>query len=276
MNQNQYDKLAFELAREYLLNEIDKKDRRVTPALLQKYLQPKPRPNSLPQIYEHLLESAQNRNMVSGVIKGGIGEISNLKPVLCGFEPVAISKSYTSHEHLLDAIVQTLHPKGKIRTVARGIWPNFCRTALQAAEFLKRFESPESFYKWADDFDCDPWARAALPLIIASQVKGLGFALACDFIKELGFPNYSKPDVQLTDIFFALGLTKSKNDPHQLFFDIARVSKHVGRKITPYTVDKIFWLIGSGKFYMDGFAVEGNHKQGFIQYAKKRLTQPQA
>jgi hypothetical protein len=267
MDQKQQDKLGFKLAKEYL----EKTDSRVTPGLLEKYLRPEPRPKSLPDIYEHMLESAQNANMVSGVIKGGIGEISNLRPVLRGFDPALASESYTSPEGLLDAIVEELKPNGKIRRAPGSIWPKFCRTALQGAYFLGKFQSAESFYAWADDFDCDPRARPALPLIIASRVKGLGFALACDFIKELGFPNYAKPDVQLIGIFRGLGLSKD-GDPYSVFCDIVRVANHAGRSVTPYAVDKVFWLIGSGNFYRDHFKI-GSHKQQFVAYAGRELHQ---
>ena len=262
-SERQRDKLAFKLAKEYLVEQMG--DRRVTPELLKKYLRPEPRPKSLPEIYERILKSGQNANMVSGVIQGGIKEISNLAPILCGFDPAATLESYSSPKGLLEIIVKKLRPTGKIRTTPRSIWPRFCQTILDSAHFLRRFESAESFYNWADEFDCDARARPALPLIIASRVKGLGFALACDFIKELGFPNYAKPDVQIMDIFNGIGLSNSK-DSYQVFCDIDRVARHAGRKVTPYAVDKVFWLIGSGNFYKDDFRINSRKKQ-FIKYA---------
>jgi hypothetical protein len=272
INQKERDKRTFELAREYLLDpKMCDICGRVTLDVLDKYLRPEEPPKRLPGIYEHMLESAQNANMVSGVIKGGIEKISNLRPVLCKFEPRRISERYTSAEELLDEIVEKLKPKGKIRRASNSIWPKFCRTALEAAVFLAKFQSAESFYEWAHEFDCDPRARAALPLIIASRVKGLGFALACDFIKELGFENYGKPDVQLINIFVGLGLSDDK-DPYKVFCDIARVAKHAGRKATPYAVDKVFWLIGSGKFYKDNFQVKRGKEQ-FIKFARSKLRE---
>jgi len=262
MTERKRDKLAVELAQNYLLGL----DKRITPSLLSKYLQPDPRPGSLPEIYEHILESAQNADRVSGVIKGGVGKISNLKPVLCEFQPAAILKTYTAWEQVLDAIIGKF-PKGKFRTAPNAIWPRFCRAILSAANFLSGFQDAGSFYKFADLFDCDDRARLALPLILASCIKGLGFALACDYIKELGYPNYAKADRQLIKIFMALRLSAS-DDPYKVFCDIVRVAKHA--RATPYAVDKIFWLIGSGKFYKDGFSI-GSQKEQFIKLAKREL-----
>lgn len=91
------------------------------------------------------------------------------------------------------------------------------------------------------------------------------------YIKELGFKNYAKPDVQVIDIFEGLGLSDDK-DTYKVFCDIVRVAKHAGRKVTPYEVDKVFWLIGSGKFYKHDFTVK-SHKQQFIKYARRELRE---
>lgn len=37
-------------------------------------------------------------------------------------------------------------------------------------------------------------------------------------------------------------------------------------KTLPYKLDKIIWLICSGRFYLDDISV-GRHKDDFIQYA---------
>lgn len=91
--------------------------------------------------------------------------------------------------------------------------------------------------------------------------------------KELGYVNFPKPDVHLRDIFAALELLEDGKDQYQLFKAIIRVAKH--SNVTPYNVDKVFWLIGSGKFYCDpeigkdGFI--GRHKQDFIKFAQSKL-----
>ena len=42
--------------------------------------------------------------------------------------------------------------------------------------------------------------------MISVKVSGFGFPLAYDFLKELGYTEYKKPDVHLIDIFKGLGL----------------------------------------------------------------------
>ena len=40
--------------------------------------------------------------------------------------------------------------------------------------------------------------------------------------------------------------------------------------VTPYNVDKLFWLTGSGNFYLDGVRI-GRNRDEFIDYARRRL-----
>jgi len=87
----------------------------------------------------------------------------------------------------------------------------------------------------------------ALPMILAAEIEGIGYPLACDFLKELGFVEYGKPDVHVIDIFVGIGLCKPKPSPYQVQKTITKIAEAAG--VSAYNVDKLFWLIGSGKFY---------------------------
>jgi hypothetical protein len=152
---------------------------------------------------------------------------------------------------VLDDVVGQLEPRGSIRRTTRSISPQYCRTVLSAAKFLSQLESAEEFYGWVASFDgLDERARPALPMLLDTEIAGLGFPLACGFIKELGYENFSKPDVHVKDIFWAIGLCPWGTSDYEVFKAVARVARNVG--VTPYNVDKLFWLlIGSGNFYED-------------------------
>ena len=49
-----------------------------------------------------------------------------------------------------------------------------------------------------------------MPLILAAEIEGIGYTLACDFLKELGFIEYGKPDVHVIEIFVGIGLCPPK------------------------------------------------------------------
>ena len=110
-------------------------------------------------------------------------------------------------------------------------------------------------------------------MLLAQEVDGFGFALACDFLKGLGYENFSKPDVHVKDVFWALELSPYGKSDYEVFRAVARVARNVG--VTPYNVDKLFWLIGSGYFYNDPHVGKqgriGSRKKQFIAMAQTKL-----
>ena len=75
------------------------------------------------------------------------------------------------------------------------------------------------------------------------------------------------------DVFSALGL--SENEPVSTFETIVRMSERcrsVDAEVSPYKVDKVFWLICSGRFYLEGPEINiGRHKKQFIEFALERI-----
>ncbi|HWP44838.1 MAG TPA: hypothetical protein VNO14_16450 [Blastocatellia bacterium] len=278
MREAQRDRAAYRLAKEYLLKFGPDG---VTEELLERYLRHPERgsrPDTIAELYRRILESAQGANMKAGVIGRAIGGVDRLGPALCRFQPGRIIKKYgTDWERVLDDIERRLRPEKGLRRTSRSIWPGYCRTILSAARFMSEFSTAEDFYEWADFFDKDDRARPALPMLLSCEIYGLGFALACDFLKELGYANYAKPDVHLRDIFEGLGLCQPKSSDYQLFKAVVRVAKNAG--VTPYNVDKLFWLIGSGNFYNDPHIGAsgriGARKKQFIASAQELLGSDQ-
>ncbi|MDH4263922.1 MAG: hypothetical protein OEV78_12855 [Spirochaetia bacterium] len=242
------DRLIYKKAKTFLY-ENSPSD--VTDEIIESYLSVPVLSNentSLKDIYKRLLESAQNANMKAGVISGSIDGIENLSKVLFEFDHRKVLNIYLGHEVLLlSDIIEKLKPRGKIRTEEKSIWPKYCRSITSAAEFLTQFSDSKEFFDWANYFYNDKKSLAALPMIIDAEVYGIAFPLACDFLKELGFINYGKPDVHLKDIFEASGLVPLKSSNYQILKAISRVAE--SNNETAYNVDKIFWLLGSGYYY---------------------------
>lgn len=272
MDRVAHDRRIYELATRFLLNLGVPG---VTESLLAKYQNPSDEESSatkLPDLYERILESAQNANMKAAVIGKSIGGVSQLARVLFDFDPFAVLAHYASPLEVLDSIQTQLKPVGKVRTTSRSLWPKYCQTILSAGEFLAQFSSGDDFHEWVRFFDNDARARPALPMLLEREIDGFGFALACDFLKEIGYQNFGKPDVHLKDIFEELDLTPTRKD-FDVFRAVVRIAGAVER--TPYAVDKLFWLIGSGKFYNDPQIGKNGHigrrKVEFVMFAKQRL-----
>ena len=127
---------------------------------------------------------------------------------------------------------------------------------------------PDDFDSFVNQFRYNSAAKIALPLLISTRIRGMGFALVCDMLKEMGYVDYPKPDVHIIDICEALGL--SSRNQYDCFETICQMA--TDNDVTPYRVDKILWLICSGRFYMDGMNI-GRHKEQFIESARQMLKE---
>jgi len=256
------DKKAYELALTFLVN-IDK---RVTPVVIEQHVSESEynRPDNMPDIFRRLIDSARNAQMKKNVI----GDIEDLREALCDYNPSNVLQRYNGDpKQLLDCIVTNVKVNDTLRLTGKSIWPRYCRSIISSASFLSRFNTAEEFHNFVKFFHGNDIALAALPLMIDKEVYGIGFALACDFLKEIGYQNYAKPDVHLKKILPALNLCENADD-YVVFKCVVRIAKNVND--TPYAVDKIFWLIGSGDFYRSGFRV-GRHADEFIEWARPQL-----
>lgn len=275
MTEADRDRQAYGLAEQYLLGLGVPG---VTPELLAYYQRPpvnRLRPSDLAGIYQRLLESAQNRNMASTVIGRSIGGVENLSRVTFGFNPIQVLQRYRRSDEFLSEIITALHPRGKVRRTPRGLWPLFCNSALSAARFLADFGTAQEFYAWVDTFHDDDRKLPALPLLLSKEIAGFGFALACDFLKELGYFKLAKPDVHVGALIRGLLLSDPKADDYAVYKAVLRIARHQGT--TAYDVDKTFWLVGSGFFYDHGDIGRNGHvrtdRAGFIQKARRQLDQ---
>jgi hypothetical protein len=261
-NQEQRDTRIYELAWEYLEQVVG-----VCREEINRYLKPGPRPTTLNAIYKRLLTSAQSSGQMHNVIGGSIGGVENLDAVLCNFDPKAVAQQFTAWQEVFEAIKKELKPRGKLREEPNSSWPKFCRTIITGAHFLTRFDTADDFYAWVDSYYSEDSKYLVPPRILAENVSGLGPALAKDFLKGLGYDRYAKPDTHLIAICTGLDLAPSPSES-AVFDAITRIAKHAG--VTPYNVDMLFWLIGSGDFYLSGRKV-GRHRDGFIAFVKEKL-----
>jgi hypothetical protein len=279
-SQAELDRAAYKLAKDFLTNSLLRLEVEEASELIERYLHVSAadRPETINELYYRLLESGQSAERKAGVIGGSIGGVRRLEPILCDFEPAPVLEKYASEREVFEDIMVQLRPRGSINRTAKGLWPMYSRTILSGAKFLSQFASAKDFYDWVDFFDEDERARPALPMLVAQEIYGIGFALACDFLKELGYENFSKPDVQIKNIFPALGLCPFGAGDYEVFKAIARVGRNAG--VTPYNVDKLFWLIGSGSFYNDPHVGKmgkiGSGKKAFIALARPALEQVRA
>ncbi len=249
----------------------------ITLSKLEEFLTPNhEKRESLKDIFYNLCLSAQNRQMSTRVIGQSIESVENLRGILLDFNPHLVAKKYNSLEQLklLGEIISELQPTGKIRDTKKSLWPQYCKSIIDSAHFLSTFENANQFHVWTKNFLSNPNSKPALPLIISTNISGIGFALACDFLKNIGYSEFGKPDVHLKEIFRGCGLIEKQSTLKEDFQTLKVVDLIAeANNVSAFSVDRVFWLIGSGKFEIDGFTINlKRQRSNFIKEYEKHIT----
>lgn len=227
---------------------------------LQYYLGNKP--DSLEAVYKRMLGSLKNK----AGWQNYIGQVDDMRLVFKKFDPHYVIKRYGSDVDKLFLDLKAIFGdryKFDINN-KRNAWKLYSKGALSAAGFLSSFKSFKDFDTFVNSFTFNEYAVAALPMLLEKEVFGFGFPLACDFLKEIGYANYGKPDVHLRDIFVGLNLVSNDSD-YEIFKAIVRTALLVNTQ--PAIVDKVYWIIGSGKLETSGNEYIGRSKKQFVEYA---------
>jgi len=253
---NKY-KFVFEAARKYL-NQIIAKHPDLNNLILEKHLKHESKFDDIFDAHRRLIESLSNRNMMASVI-GFAKKEKEMKVILFGYDPNKILSIYRNTDELLEKFKNKFNlqnVQGK-----RSLWRKFSEGIISGSHFMASFKDKDDFDSFIKTFTLNKYTKAALPMLLSKEIRGFGFALACDFLKELGYRDYPKPDVHLIKIFFDLGLSAS-TEPYDVYKSIVEMVEVVEEDA--YTVDKIFWLISSGKFYLVNIEA-GRNRDKFIK-----------
>ena len=224
------------------------------------------KPKELNQIFRRMVDSLKNKQGYTNFI----AKAEEMKDILCSFDPHQVINTFGNDwELLLDVYKDTFGAKYKIDpNNKRNAWLMFSKGVLSCAKFLASFKTVDEFDAFVRSFFFNEYTIAALPLLLDKEIFGYGFPLACDFLKELGYTKYGKPDIHLKDIFMQTGIVESDSE-YEIFKQIVKIGHLVNRE--PVIVDKVFWLIGSGLFYESDLKI-GRQKEAFISHVKSHNT----
>jgi hypothetical protein len=216
---------------------------------------------SLEDIYVRFIFSAQNYQYMPNVIQYEQRE-PKIKEILFGYKIQKISE--LSPDELYENFRDKFNVTRDSRKKEMNCWYKWSCSIIDSAKLLSGFKDASDFDEFVKRFNYNTSSRIALPLLIATKIKGIGFALACDLLKELGYTYYPKPDAHMTDVFHGIGLCEE--DPISVFETIERIATDCGE--TPYKVDKVFWLICSGNYYKEKIKIK-RQKVELINHLKK-------
>jgi hypothetical protein len=203
-------------------------------------------------LYYKMIEHAQNRRDMPRTI----GNIDDLNEILFKFNPKLVLTEYNSTEKPWKKLLIKIHTEYPLKNInienEKSYWVHFSKSIISIANFLSKFSTIDEFNEFADLFNKTDDTRIALALLLEREISGYGFALACDFLKENYSPQYAKPDTHIKGIFKGLSLSvikdTTKDEDIEIFRDVIKYSRSINE--LPYEVDRLFWLIGSGDFYL--------------------------
>lgn len=264
MNKKDKYRLVYKEARSFLDDLIDKNPN-LNQEILKKHFQSGAKFDNLQDAFCRLVESMSNRNMMASVInfKARKKEITKL---LLNFDPQRILTKYEKPENLLKEFSRVFNLKNT--ESKRSLWRIYSEGIISGCKFFSVFNNKSDFDKFVNTFSLNKYTKAALPMLLSREIKGFGFALSCDFLKELGYRDYPKPDVHLIKIFYSLGLSETKNE-YDVYKSMVEMSETVGDDA--YIIDKMFWLISSGYFYLSDIRI-GRNRDEFIALVKNKLA----
>lgn len=268
MDEKEKNKKFYEAAYNFLRDESSQND--IDENCIKLYLSPiSSEKLTLNHIYYQLAFSAQNRQQSNNVIGGAIGGVEKLGKVLGWFDVNFVRNEFGNDDRkLLGAIQSTFIELKNINQEPNGLWPQYCKSLLSGAEYLSSFNDGKAFVDFVNRYHENVQELDKLPELIEEKVFGFGIALACDFLKELGFVRFGKPDVHIKDILSAYGFISGSESDLEILNKLQSMAEDAG--VSCYAFDKVLWLIGSGKFYKHGIKINGT-KDGFMQNAKSFL-----
>lgn len=259
------NRLIYKSAYQYLISILPES---INEGSLNKYFECESRNfKSLEEVFERFIVSAQNYQAMPNIINFETRK-KRIKKILFDYNLRKIASLK------IENLYQTFRKEFKVTSVDSKMnsWYKWSKSVIDTAKFICGFKDIEDFKTFVRLFDYNPTTRIALPLLISTKISGIGFALACDALKELGFIDYPKPDVHLINVFSSIDTDCT--DSVSVFETITRMAidcQNEDSTVTPYKIDKVFWLICSGNYYLDKLKIT-RHRDDFISYLQQKLN----
>lgn len=204
-----------------------------------------------------------------------------LSEVIFNYDPNKVVNKYQNNpSQLLKALAGKEH-KGDLLTSKylknSRTWNYYSKTIITSAAFFNDQENVTGFLSALEKFGAFSPEKDDPIKFLTKNIFNVGPAVASNYIKELGFCNYVKPDTHVIKICIAAGLVDDRDAKKtcHLGAEIVRVCHQA--KIVPYEFDRLIWMVGSGLFVVNANTQDKLHvymktdKEAFIRGLKREL-----
>lgn len=243
------------------------------------------------QIFAQLAFHAQNATMISSIVNFERNQ-NFLNKTLCNFNPEEFLKKYNKadREKNVKNIVEDLRfknneglkwdsskskPENKDSIVKR-----YANTLLDGALYLSQFKNRGDFLNDLLKHYKNKDFRKLISYFRGKVKHGFSIALTCDFLKEfdLNFCDLAKPDIHIKDTLCVLngyednyysGAKKEFECIENMQSLVMEINENLptAEQITVYQLDRMIWLICSGRFFLHNTE---DSKTQYLRFLKEK------
>ena len=203
---------------------------------------------TMKDVLERLCITLQNYQGMKNYIGYFTRNKDAIKRTLFDFDIMRSYVAYPKTETLYNAFITN----GCDMKKSQNSWIKYCKAIINGLKWLKQFRDFHSFDRFIKSYD--KLEFELIYMLSNLDQKFVGFALACDLIKELGYKNYSKPDIHIEQILNAKKCSELNVSPkhklvnqHITFLELKAIAEDCN--VSDYHLDKLLWTLSSGHFH---------------------------
>lgn len=237
-------------------------------------------PNVVDMTFENILEELASSLQTGQSLPNVINFIDRRDQLKTIFKNYSVSDLIASNEN--DLYNDCFNEFGRCVINGSFSWKKYIGGILDGAYILSRFSNVNQFIDEINNFanlhnglTFEQYQDSKGTNMRASQntrgwkIYGMKNAIASNFLKEIGFLDYVKPDTHFKAALQAINVTFTDDN------DCLRKGRDIARKcrVTPYALDRVVWLCCSGHYYrhrrdkLGGGA--SSLKQPYLDYLKE-------
>ena len=223
---------------------------------LQKYFYPEGK--ATPRgILIRLCSSLQN----SGNMRNSIKFMENrdtIRRVLFNFNISRSASEYSDWKMIYEAMNKAGITDNGDRSKRETNWDKYCHGLYDGLMFLNSNSGVQQIKNYVKMSELTDEIIEEINQI-SKNIHGLGFPLACDWLKECGCTWLAKPDIHIKEVMKRVRHVDNieNEDVLRLIFSWSNTinARNTNRDITPYIIDKVIWLLCTGNFYLDDISI---------------------
>lgn len=228
---------------EYAVDYLKKHTDGLTDSILEEYLKVN-KADSLDEAFSRGVASVVDTSkqfMANAISYSDPQRKTAIDNVLCGLNLKKFRKKYGND---VDRLFNDLCNAVNVPANPKGAWYKFAKNIITFADYLSEFKDIGDLYSAFDNAK-DVNAKIKLVNTVSARISQWGFAMASNWLKDMGMTGFCKPDRHVLAIID--GIYQTGQNEKNIFAKVIEIAEECG--VTPFVLDRVLFLVGSGDFY---------------------------